>query len=462
MPAKKSTNAPETNLPSSVTIRMYNVGFGDCFLLTFTSPDRDRHVLIDFGSTAAPKGGGANYMMAIAKDIKAACNGKLDILVATHRHRDHISGFAIDGDGSGKVIADLKPTHVIQPWTEDPNAEVKALTATTSTDDNSEAHLTAQYLGSLEDMHSIAATVVDLVHKEKLAIGDEKKKQLTFLGENNLKNLSAVKNLMTMGSNGQAHFVNAGMKLDNLLPGVKITVLGPPTLKQSDAIRKERAKDPGEFWQFRSFWASQKMAANSLAAGHGSKSFASHKVLPRASRSPNMRWFIEQSQSIHADQALELVRDLDSVMNNTSVILLFEIGDQKLLFPGDAQIENWSFALNNPDWCDLLKDVNLYKVGHHGSLNGTPKSLWKLFDHRGPSGTQERLDTLCSTKSGKHGSAKTGTEVPRAPLVNELKTDSDFSSSEEFQAPDAQVHSYTITIGAKLYNTKRVNKRKAS
>jgi beta-lactamase superfamily II metal-dependent hydrolase len=446
VPAKKSVNSRDTKKPSSITIRMYNVGFGDCFLVTLKYPDKDRHVLIDFGSTAAPKRGSANYMLEIAEDIKTVCNGKLDIVVATHRHRDHISGFATDGDGTGKVIASLKPDHVIQPWTEDPAAEVNALTATTPIDDNSETHLTAQYLGTLEDMHSIAANFVRLVRKEKLAVGAEKRNQLTFLGETNLKNLSAVKNLIAMGAASKAHFVNAGMKLDYLLPGVNITVLGPPTLKQSDAIRRERAKDSGEFWQFRSFWASQKMASSSMALTRGSKSFSTHKTLPRASRSPNMRWFIEQSQKIHADQALEIVRDLDSVMNNTSVILLFEIGNRKLLFPGDAQIENWAFALKNAEWRDLLKDVNLYKVGHHGSLNGTPKSLWKLFDHRGNAGVPERLETLCSTKSGKHGSAKAGTEVPRAPLVAELKTDSDFSSTEELRAPHARVHSITIPV----------------
>jgi hypothetical protein len=40
--------------PSKLTLRVYNVGFGDCFLLTFHYPARDRHVLIDFGSTARP------------------------------------------------------------------------------------------------------------------------------------------------------------------------------------------------------------------------------------------------------------------------------------------------------------------------------------------------------------------------------------------------------------------------
>jgi beta-lactamase superfamily II metal-dependent hydrolase len=40
---------------------------------------------------------------------------------------------------------------------------------------------------------------------------------------------------------------------------------------------------------------------------------------------------------------------LDKVMNNTSVILVFEVGNKKLLFPGDAQLENWLFALEQCD-----------------------------------------------------------------------------------------------------------------
>ena len=427
---------------------MYNVGFGDCFLLTFHYARNDRHMLIDYGSTAAPRAGGANYMTAIAKDIKNVCNGKLDILVATHRHRDHISGFSTDGEGTGKIIASLKPDHVIQPWTEDPAAAPDALTATAmNAKADSPKRLKAQYLGALEDMHAIADSIAHLTRAGVIQAGSEKKNQLTFLGENNLKNLSAVENLIAMGKCGTAWYVNAGMKLNSFLPGIKITVLGPPTLEQSQTIRNERARDPNEFWQFRSFWASQSMAANARTTTPGGTNFfANHKAVPRASRTPNTRWFIQRSQQIQADQTLELVRDLDSVMNNTSVILLLEIGERKLLFPGDAQIENWSFALSNASWRALLKDVNLYKVGHHGSLNATPKSLWKIFDHKGEKGAKDRLETLCSTKSGKHGSIRSGTEVPRALLVQQLEAESEFSSTDQMTASDGQVHSVTIQI----------------
>jgi beta-lactamase superfamily II metal-dependent hydrolase len=423
--------------PSSITVRMYNVGFGDCFLLTFHSADRDRHVLIDYGSTAPPRINRAvpDFMSAIAKDIAEVCKDGLDVIVATHRHRDHISGFSTDGAKTGDIIGSLNPAHVIQPWTEDPDTATDAKTATIPIANGSNTDKITHFVASLNDMHSVASTILDRIARRNLIAGSETIGQLSFIGENNLQNLSAVKNLIAMGKKTKAHFVNAGMTFNGIIPGVKITVLGPPTLKQSEAIRKERSQDPNEFWQFRSFWASQRIASASAAgAKRGSKWFAQHRTLPKASRSPNMRWFIDQSQNIRAGQMLEIVRDLDGVMNNTSVILLFEIGNQKLLFPGDAQIENWSFALQNKGWSDLLRDVSLYKVGHHGSLNATPKSLWKMFNRRGG-------------KTSKFGNSKSGTEVPRKLLLMELEANSNFVSTDSLKAPDSLVHVTTLEIG---------------
>jgi hypothetical protein len=438
--AKKTANAAEAPgaRPTEARVRMYNVGFGDCFLVTFRYPRGERHMLIDFGSTAGPKRLGADYMTRVAKDIQAECGKKLHMVVATHRHRDHISGFATDGSGTGKIIRDLNPDVVVQPWTEDPKAPVsgKKAAAKVYRDGKPDFHaMTGGYLMALADMHAVANSVLGSVRSNAVAAGRDKRAEIEFLGEDNLTNLSAVQNLMGMGNKGVAIYANAGMQLDallpkDLLPGVKITVLGPPTLEQSNAIRTERARDPNEFWQFRRFWGVQRAAAAGLGVHTNALPFP--KVAENE-REPKVRWFIKKSRAIQADQMLELVRDLDKVMNNTSLILLMEIGKKKLLFPGDAQIENWAYALNQPAWCKLLKDVDLYKVGHHGSLNATPKSLWGLFARKDEAG-EERLTSLCSTKAGKHGSVSSGTEVPRKSLVAELKAKSDFHSTEEIKS----------------------------
>jgi beta-lactamase superfamily II metal-dependent hydrolase len=416
------------NSPSALTIRMYNVGFGDCFLLTFEYPRAKRHVLVDFGSTAAPKRGPkGDYMRRIAEDIQKVSGGKLHGVVATHRHRDHISGFSTQAK-SGQIIASLKPDFVIQPWTEDPQAKPKALTASGVTYKNGRPtaqNLTAHFLGSLEDMHAVAHGIEQHAVGRSTLVGPQLREQLRFLGDDNIKNASAIDNLIKMGKAGSAYYVNAGMKL-NVLPGVKCTVLGPPTLKQSNAIRKERARDPDEFWQFRSFWAVQGSALGRRVKPPAFAKKAVSRSLPVATR-----WFVAQSRQIQANQMLSIVRDLDSVMNNTSVILLLQIGTKKILLPGDAQIENWAYALARQEWVKLLADVNLYKVGHHGSLNATPKSLWKLFGNKGKAGKANRLATLCSTKAGKHGSVSAGTEVPRRVLLDELMRESEFTSTED-------------------------------
>ena len=414
---------PETLSPSSITVRMYNVGFGDCFLLTFHYAAGQRHMLVDFGSAASPRSGTADYMQRVARDIVRQCGGKLHIVVSTHRHRDHISGFSTEQGGTGKMIADLHPDHVILPWTEDPEAAPDASAPTTSSYTRGKPDpkvMKTWFLRSLADMHEVAASVASLSLNPGLA-GRDTRTQLQFLGEDNLKNLSAIQNLRAMGDAARAYYVNAGMILNSLLPGVKITVLGPPTLEQSNAIRKRRATDPGEFWQFCNFWASRHTTAKTRGG----------EQQPIAELPPNVRWFIRQSRQILADQMLELVRDLDNVLNNTSVILLLEAGSQKLLLPGDAQIENWAFALKNPEWRKLLAAVNLYKVGHHGSLNATPKSLWRLFRNKGDESRRERLHSMCSTRSGKHGNFRSGTEVPRRTLVEELRAHSSYTSTDE-------------------------------
>src|SRR2546430_17228648 len=76
--------------PTGLTIRAYQVGFGDCFLLTFEygkatkKADKERHILIDFGSTGMPKEvDSEGQMIKVAKDIEERCDGKLHMIVAT-------------------------------------------------------------------------------------------------------------------------------------------------------------------------------------------------------------------------------------------------------------------------------------------------------------------------------------------------------------------------------------------
>lgn len=412
--------------PTSVEIFSYQVGFGDCFLVRFKYPNRDRHILIDFGSTGLPKDADKKQLLTIAKDIAQRCGGKLEAVVATHRHADHISGFATNKQGTapGDIICSLQPELVIQPWTEHPDLAKNAL-GPAGAPELKALHLHTQ---SLRAMHAVAQQVLDLTDSGAgQSLPKAMFEQLRFIGEDNLANASAVKNLMTMSKKRAYVYHGSNAGLGQLLPGVKVHVLGPPTLRQTDTIKKQRAKDPNEFWQLR-----LRGLTDEIAAVGGKANLFPKFPSQRGTRMWfSARWLANRMKNLRGEQLLQLVRTLDTVMNNTSVILLFQFGSKTLLFPGDAQIENWAYALSQPKTAKLLADVNLYKVGHHGSRNATPRSMWELFENRGPKGKKGRMSSLLSTMAGKHGSTASKTEVPRTSLLQALRKDTDLHDTQD-------------------------------
>ncbi len=122
-------------VPERVVVRMYQVGFGDCFLLSFhyrqalEDGRAERHLLVDFGSTHGPPKTRVSVVERAAALIAEHTSGSLDVIVVTHRHRDHLSGF---GDPqAAAVIADLQPRLVVRPWTDEPELERDATAPTT-------------------------------------------------------------------------------------------------------------------------------------------------------------------------------------------------------------------------------------------------------------------------------------------------------------------------------------------
>jgi hypothetical protein len=352
----------------------------------------------------------------------------LTAVVATHRHEDHVSGYGTD-DATGKsgdIIKSLAPRVVLQPWTEDPDA---ARDATKATRDSSRSP--KSFTAGLRDKQAIAQMIYELAASKPVWMSASLQRELAFLGMENIANRSAVENLIAMGAakGAKAVWAHHGSRsgLERLIPGVKVTVLGPPDLTQTESIRKQRQTDPDQFWHLLA--GTTPASANPMASGLGRRRTSK----PSPTVPVEGRWFRDRLQTLRGNQLLEIVRTLDDEMNNTSLILLFEVFGKKLLFPGDAQIENWSYALSDaPNAAStraLLKGVDVYKVGHHGSLNATPKKLlWEAFTKRGP---DKRLKTVLSTMPGKHGKVANQTEVPRRTLLDALRNESDLAATTD-------------------------------
>ena len=442
--------------PKTAILRTYQVGFGDCFLLTFLyTSGKKAHVLIDFGSTQLPDFSPPDQMTRVAEDIKKECGGQLDIVIATHRHKDHISGFSTDGAGTGKIIRDCKPKLVLQPWTEDPNlnSSATAPVATLKTEAEDGKALNSGQVTSLLNMNKIADSAV----KESAHLADDKfmvpftgavANQLNFLAiDNGIPNRSAVDNLATMGEETRYLYYGCDLDLSEILPNVKFKVMGPPTLEQDDKIKKEKSSDKNEFWML---YAATAKSSSDFIDGEEDL-FPGADVYEHFTPS-HARWFVRKLRNLRGEQLLQIVRILDEAMNNTSLILLVEAGDKKLLFPGDAQIENWEYALKlAPDHENNLRDLkqtDLYKVGHHGSRNATPKTLWNNFGHTVAADKKapDRMKTVVSTLFGKHGNPLKDTEVPRKTLVDALSSLSDYYTTQTMNDKTDLFHDITIEL----------------
>ncbi len=401
--------------PKHFRVRMYNVGFGDCFLLSFTyrtplpAPNGNtaatRHVLIDLGSTRRARS--RLTMKRVAEFVEADCGGRLDAVVMSHRHKDHLSGFGTAQ--TTPVIAGLTPGLVVRPWTENPELAADAgqpagPAIAGGAEPGSE--------GALLDALRRGEAAIDQIVKQsaKLRLGGQT--DLVQLSEDELPNEDAVTELDRLAEDGRGEYLSAGMdtRLSDLLPGVQVRVIGPPLPSEWPPVSRQ-AEENDEYW----LAARQQTRRLFRSAGGEEKT-------PLGTA----RWIID---ALHADdqrQLMTLVRWLDDALNNTSLILTFATGGHTMLFGGDAQIENWSWALEGPMSAgvrELLEGVDLYKVGHHGSRNGTPISLFKMW-----AGTHQFV-SMMSTREGVHGHSEAGA-VPKCNLVTALRERGELLSTD--------------------------------
>ena len=348
---------------TKLTIRMYNVGFGDCFLLTFTTKARPYTMLIDCGRLSGSTKEGPDFWEVVKQLVddlpKIDGHPHADIVVMTHRHRDHVHGFSRPA-----LWAKVTAGEVWMPWTENPHDP------------------TATGLRKLQD--AAAKNALGALKAFGVKSGDAYE-----LALNSISNGAAMETLRGLSStpiqylpekNASTTTVrdrSSTAAADVLPGGVKIRILGP----SHDPKVIARLNPPTGQSYLRLAAAGNKPERDAPARvpapwggswdrGYAklAKTFAKQVGL-EASKFEKVLTSVRDGARGDAEN---LAFDVDNALNGTSLVLLIEIGNHSLLFPGDAQWGTWDVILNTPEWQSSLKRISFLKVGHHGSHNATP------------------------------------------------------------------------------------------
>lgn len=334
---------------SEVTIRMYNVGFGDCFLMTVPTSDGDKRILFDCGSMAKGKKSIEDVVKLVINDLKP--KKRIDVVVCSHRHRDHITGFAKPGWENVDV------GEVWMPWTEDPDdpeatrirdAQTKLAAALTR---DAKSRLASPALG--------AAERAELEVFAELAANSEVLEEAMETLHTGFKGGPSIKRRFLPETDKQAKQLITRFTTD-LMPGVMVHVLGP---SKSETVIRNIDPPPGK-----SYLQLAAVFDDPDVDEKGPQPFSSDWLADGALDDDDRK----KIQGFSHGFTSAVAAALDDAVNGTSLMLILEIKGKHFLFSGDAQWGTWDEALKNPKSKDLLKRVCFYKIGHHGSHNATP------------------------------------------------------------------------------------------
>ena len=397
--AKKSSAGKDlTNVFSAkhVTVRMYNVGFGDSFLIVFPAKDRARKVLIDCGvhiSGPNPKAPLREIVKRIAADVTEQNGPRIDLVICTHRHRDHVEGF------DNPLWEQVEVGEVWLPWTENyKDPEARRILETQSTKAGKLNLVLEKMIASPARFGLSAARVSDL-------------QMLKTFSENSLTNVNAMATLHEGFKGGKEiprrYLPDEARGLNSFepatLPGVTAHILGPS--RDPEVIRDLNPK-AGEQWLrlMESMSSSDYEAHRPFHpdwARKGEQYDPKHDVLGAAD--------LKRIEKVGEGTELNVAVQLEDAVNGTSLMIIFEMGKACLFFPGDAQNGTWKAALKDPEWRELMKKTNFYKIGHHGSHNATPKEF--VFDL-----LKTGFKAMASVRS-----IKTFKFIPKSELMTALK-----------------------------------------
>jgi hypothetical protein len=374
-------------MSDALTIRMYNVRFGDAILVTV--PDRDpatnavtkRRILIDVGNAplvASAEGGDDTAFKPVIEDILAQLNGEpLDLYVMTHEHLDHVQGLphaAWKLFPEGEFLNKFKANHV---W----------LTASAHPDyyDN--------FPNAKKGILAVEAQLAAMRTHVALHAPDLGQKFYAYLKNNSSTQTKQCVEFLRKLNPAKTAYIFRGKDLTGFHPfkEAKFEVWAP----------EEDTSDYYGTFQPMMLAGSDPADPSGLAPG----------PTPLPPPGVDLGAFLNLVQA-RRNGIVDNLLAIDQAANNTSVVFCLEWREWRLLFSGDAEIRSWKTMRRE----NVLKPVHFLKVSHHGSHNGTPSDeILELI-----------LPTVPPDDRLRHAAISTWSEtysgIPHSPTNTRLKS----------------------------------------
>jgi len=364
-------------------IRAYRVGCGDCIYIRIPQGEGGFHILVDCG-----KKGGVELLEKAIKHLEATMlpdgdvQGKkrLDLIVATHRHEDHIKGFD-------------------KEWFK--NIQVKNIWLSAVMDPK---HPQAE---KTHKLHAFAGAQMRRLVDSGRALSPQVEILASAYGVSNDAADDFLMETLPKANQIKPKFVHAGMTPEQLgldIKGATIRVLAPE-------------RDIDHFYLGEEMDASLK-GLQAVSSSDRPRAERSEGPAPRNISAGDFRLL----QSGMLSNGLAFAAKDTAIQNNMSVVLLIEWQKRRLLFVGDAEWDrefkvgkangSWNVMWEKHRLTHLKDPVDFLKIGHHGSINATPPAAAlqpkpKSGADLGDASIYRMLDTLLPVpKAGKKPTAQ--------------------------------------------------------
>jgi hypothetical protein len=319
----------------SLTIRAYNVLFGDCLLVSWDEADGEHHAWIDFGNFHNDPNA---VFTSVYDNVLQRTNGKLDLVVITHRHMDHLEGFYSLRD---RFAADFKIDRI---WY---------------------AHVTP----SLDNQFQIAGQAIRELAPRKAWMGDGILGRIyrNNFGAQALTIIDRMNSVLNTLRYTSAHPVHRESNMAHIMPDgldrLKIEILAP---EQDSSIYLEPLHDA---LGFRPHLDAYFKGATSGTQPSNVEDDYVRPMAQKAIDSPLMQLadFARLRRKLRTG-GLNILAAADKTRNNTSVVLALTYRGKRLLLTGDAEEKSWQIMRQK----GLDLSSRLIKVAHHGSINASP------------------------------------------------------------------------------------------